>query len=317
MSLIERFFGQPDSENPRPDELIANPAIESPVSLQLVFPDALDLDADALTQALRSYSPEMASARAELLETTEAPATDESAPGTIGLAGWGPHVVKLIGINGPLPAEVYDRCVQPAHFGPELKEEARGNRSHILLYYAGHETDALEQFVALAAVAAAVARFGALLVLNESAHTAIPTAALLPTEDGEDMLPQLRTLPIPFLYGGFVKIEAADVPGVWMRTFGCHLLGLPDFAMHTEGHHRGQQTFELFGNLLSYLRNSGAHFADGHTMQVGDDLYLRVRAPSEDEEFLENEGEMFVVETIQADQINRPGKNPPGKKKYS
>ena len=41
-------------------------------------------------------------------------------------------------------------------------------------------------------------------------------------------------------------------------------------------------------------------------MQVGDDTYLKLRAPTGEESFLDSEGELFVAEMIRADQINRP-----------
>jgi hypothetical protein len=42
-----------------------------------------------------------------------------------------------------------------------------------------------------------------------------------------------------------------------------------------------------------------------HTMQVGDDEYLRLRAPTEEEYFLESDGELFVAEIIGPGQIDR------------
>jgi hypothetical protein len=40
-------------------------------------------------------------------------------------------------------------------------------------------------------------------------------------------------------------------------------------------------------------------------MQVGEDTYLKLRAPREEEHFLDSEGELFVAEAITAEQINR------------
>lgn len=62
----------------------------------------------------------------------------------------------------------------PAHYPAEVKEQVRGHVSHVLLYYAGFETDPLEQYVALAAVAGALAGLQAVAVLNEDAHTSLP-----------------------------------------------------------------------------------------------------------------------------------------------
>ena len=91
-----------------------------------------------------------------------------------------------------------------------------------------------------------------------------------------------------------------------MRTFGNDLLRLPDLAMHAEGHHQGSEIFDLFANMLAYLRESGAKFEPGHTMQIGEKSWLRLRQPFVEEQyFLESPGEMLVAERITGDQINQ------------
>lgn len=307
MDFLDRFFGR--GTNPPGGPPVANPAIERGVALQLLFDAPLDLTADGLTAALRDYHPDLAAGTAELYpvpyQPPEGTPEEQRPPNFLGLFGWGPHVVKFVGFNAPIPAKVAEGCVRPAHYDQELKQAAYDSPAHALLYYAGYADDPLEQYVALAAVGGVLARFGALIVLNESARTSVPAAVLLPhEEDAGDMLDSLRTLPIPFLYGGFVKLEVEGQPGVWMRTYGNHLLGLPDLALHAEGHHEGQKTFSTFANILSYLRASGRAFFPGHTMQVGAKDYLRVRHPADGEWFLDSPGELFVCERIAADEVN-------------
>jgi hypothetical protein len=299
MSIFSRFFGSKDEDEDAGAPLVANPEAESPLSLQVLFAGGLKLSADAVTQALRSYHPSLAKARCEI-----EPGLNKDGK-VFGLAGWGKHVVKLVGFDLPMPAEAVEACVGPSHYPQELKQQARAHRGHLLLFYAGHEAEPLEQYVALAAVAGALTRLGALVVLNEAAHTSFPAKALSGSGVQGDILEMLRSLPLPVLYCGFVKYNVEGVDGVWMRTYGAHLLGLPDFAALAAGHHEGEKYFELFNNLLNYLRNSGATMAAGHTMQVGPDTYLRARAPAKGEYFLKSEGELLVVEEIGAGEINR------------
>src|SRR5262249_12611300 len=149
----------------------------------------------------------------------------------------------------------------------------------------------------------------AIVVANETGHTSFPAAALSGSSDVEgDRLELLRTLPLPILYCGFVKYDVEGVDGTWMRTYGAGVLGLPDLAMLTAGHHEGQQTFNLIDRLFRYLLDSGATFAVGHTMQAGPDLFLRLRAPREDEGWLQGPGEVLVLERIRGDLVNRPRK---------
>lgn len=301
MSLFERFFGKPDEIDP--NALVAVEREGRQISYQILFPGRLDLEQRAVEESLRAFHPELSEARVEFLTLDE---SGESPSGLIGLAGWEDHVVKFFGMNFPIPQEVFDLCVRTAHFGEPLKEEARKHESHLLLYYAGTAADPLERYVAMTAVATALARFDAILVLNEAAHTSFPAEALLLDEPTEDAMRMLRTLPIPLLYGGFVKMEVEDRPGVWMRTFGNSLLDLPDFAMLTRGHHEGGETFDLFANMLAYLHDTRVQFAPGHTMQIGSESFLRLRLPHPEEEyFLDSDGEMFVATRITADEINR------------
>jgi hypothetical protein len=307
MDLRDRFFGK---GTPAPGDLpVANPLLTDPPSFQLLFPTPLTLDADALTLALRDYHPVMTQATAELLRVPPPPPLQDSMgspPAILGLVGWGRHVVKVVGFDAPMPPSVLDRAVRVAHYDPALKDAAYQHASHLLLFYAGYETDILEQHVALAATAAALARFGALVTMNEVACTSVPAPALLPhEEDGGDTLRSMRSLPLPFLYVGFVKIEADGEPGVWMRTCGCRVFSLPDLAIHAEGHDQGTSTFNLFSSLLAYLRESGQTFVPGDTIQAGEGNYLRMRERARHEWFLEDEGRLLVVEPISAEEANR------------
>lgn len=298
MELTERFFGKGTPTPGGPP--VANPRLQDGPAFAVLFPAAPRLQAEALTQALREYAPELATATAELSPApANGPAPSNDPPPFLGLIGWDRHVVKLVGFSAPMPATVVRRCVQPAHYEPAIKEEAYDHHGHVLLFYAGYESDVLEQHVALAAVAGTLARFGGLVVVNETGGTSVPAAALLPhEEDAGDTLHALRTLPLPFLFVGFVKLEVEDVPGVWMRTYGCHVFGLPDLALHAGGHHQGSSTFHLFANMLAYLRETGRSFAPGDTAAVDDEVYLRFRSPRPDEWFLDSPGSLLVAEPV-------------------
>jgi hypothetical protein len=298
MSVYNRFSGKRESDD-RPDDLVAGPKKEDSPALEILFTDRFALDPAAVTGAMRAYHPSMADARCEV-------AGELNEEGKIfGLAGWGEHVLQLVGFDLPMPKDVVELCVAPSHYQQPLKERARAHQSHLLLWYAGGEEAALEQFVALAALAGVLERFGAIAVLNEAAHTSFPAAALSGQGIEGDILEQLRALPLPILYCGFAKYNIPNDTHVWMRTHGAHVLGLPDFAAYTNGHHEGQRYFDMFDNIMRYMLNTGKRLAAGHTMQVGADDYLRCRAPTNDEPWLESKGEMLVVEVIGVDQINR------------
>lgn len=309
MSIFSRFFGRKDPANESPasvtaadpSALVANPDIENPLSLQVVFPGTLPIQAGALTQALRDYHSSMQDARVEI-----APDMDE----LFALAGWGEHVIRLVGFNAPLPHDALEVCVAPAHYPADVKEQVRAHGSHVLLYYAGHATDPFDQYVALATMAGALAASGALAVLNEHAHTSLPAGIFSRESLGEDTLEILASLPLNALYCGFVKYDVEGTAGVWMRTYGGDVFGLPDFAALAEGHDQGEYFSTLFNDVMSYLRDSQAVMDAGHTMQIGEGTFLKLRDPAEAEYFLHGPGKVLVAEIISESEINRPEGNP-------
>lgn len=298
MSIFTRFFGdrQPDDA---PDALVAVRREGDVPTLQVLFTGSLRPDPTALTAALRAHHPTLAAGTCEIAEGLN----EEGEGKLFGLAGWGPHVLKLVGFDLPMPSGPVEACLQPSHYSAELKDQARAHRSHLLLWYAGEETEVVEQFVALAAFAGVLAQFGASVVLNETAHTSFPAAALAGAGIDGDILEELRTLPLPVLYCGFVKYNIPNDHHVWMRTHGASVLGLPDLASYTNGHHEGERYFSMFDSILRYMLNSGRLLAAGHTMQLGPSDYLRCRAPRAEEPW--GADEVLVLEIIRADQINR------------
>lgn len=296
MSIFSRFFGRSVSPG-ESAALTANPDIEHPLSLQVVFAAPLAVQADALAAALRAYHPDMRQARAEI---------EPDMPQLLGMVGWGKHVVRLVGFDAPLPHDALEVCVAPAHYPAPVKEQVRAHVSHVLLYYAGFDEDPLEQYVAMAAVAGALGRFNAVAVLNEHAHTSLPAGVFTDDSLGDESLEVLRTLPLTMLYCGFVKYEVDGVQGVWMRTYGGDRFGLPDFAVLADGHHQGEEYSNMFNNIMAYMLDSGAELAAGHTMQIGEHSYMKLREPQEAEYYLQGPGPVLVAEIIDASQINAP-----------
>jgi hypothetical protein len=299
---LERFFGLEEEDQGAATPLILNAAVERPLKgLQVLFPHRLGpgvMRSEAVTRALRTYHPWLSHARCEMANK----GAEEGAP--YGLAGWDEHIIKLVGFAAPLSADVTARCVRLAHYPSDYKSRTLAHQAHIQLYYAGYCTQALEQYVALATVAGALAWWGAVAVLNENALTSLPAEVLTARDFPGDRLALLRTLALPTLFVGFHKLQIPDALGVWMRTRGAALLGLPDLAYHAPGHHEGEKVFNLFSSVLHYLLHSHAVLGPSHTLQLGNELFLKARTPDR-EPFLDSDGELYVLEKISADGINR------------
>jgi hypothetical protein len=303
MSIFDKLFGRSKDATPPPAASVPVPQIDPKnrdgVGLQLLFPGPLNLNTASLQSILRSYGGPASTATFAI----DADAAKQGTP--FGRAQWGRHVVDIIGFNAPMPSDVVEKVVGGAHYPQPLKAQARQHKSHILLFYSGTETSVLERYVALAAVAGALATQGALVVANESAMTSFPAQALDPRQIKGDRFAYLRDLPLLILYMGFMKYNLENGP-VWMRTYGGDKFALPDLAKATAGHHEGEKTMEMFMNILGYLMDSRATIAAGHTLQIATDVYLRFRAPSEDEYFLHDHPNVLVAEEIAATGVNRP-----------
>lgn len=268
-----------------------------PQGLQLLFFAPPDLVADAVVTFLRPHLPDVT---CELAKVADVPAVlpqlgDGPPASAVGLIAWADHVVKLVVCDAPMPYGPVESCVGQALIPPPMKVDAKQHQAHALLYYAGMHPDPLERFVALSAVAGALARFDAIVVLNEEARAAVPALDLIP-DDGEDALDTYRNLPIPYLLGGFTKMDAGDADRPWVRTFANHRLGLPNLARQLDGHHQTGETFQLFAGLLGYLRRMGETFTAGDTVDLGSGAKLHIREPAESEWFLESTGPLLVVE---------------------
>jgi hypothetical protein len=291
MGFLSRLFGRGDSGHKTAGRRPGAP-VKKPLGLQIVFAGALPIDPGAVQAAIRSYAPAMEKARCELRE---------SGPGDLlGTVEWAKHKVAMVGIGAPMPAEAVKACVAPAHYDVALKKRALAHASHILLYYGGDDPAPLAQYAALAAVAGALASFDAVVVLNETAHTSIGAASLSAAGLDGDRLHELTDLPLLFLYCGFVKYDLEDNKGVWMRTYGAPRFGLPDLAALAAGHDEGELYFGMFETILGYVKTSGSALSAGHTMQLGNDLYMCLREAKPEEYFLASEDELLVVEKVGA-----------------
>lgn len=282
MGFLDLFLGK--------QKVPVIPRRERPLSLQLLFPSKLRLNVAEVAEGLRALHPALAQAR---FEPDGKASTAMGAE--VGVARWGKHQVQVVLFGVRMPTAGVEPCVAPAYYGAELKARAREHTAHALLFYVGEEPDPLEQYVALAVLAVALAKQGALVVLNENAHTSFPTQPLVP-EPGEDLLEQLRTLPLTALYVGFVTLQVPGAAGVWMRTHGAPRMGLPDLAWHAQSEAEAYDTFQLFSGLLEYLRVSGARFDAGHTAEW-QRRHVRIRKPRwRERRFLQSPGQLFVLE---------------------
>lgn len=93
---------------------------------------------------------------------------------------------------------------------------------------------------------------------------------------------------------------------IWYCTKGNHRFGVPDFA-YLGLANEGNNIFDLFANLFSYVYNYKAVLRLGDTAQLDESAFLRFREPYEYQDYINNQlGTTLVIEKISAQEINKP-----------
>ncbi|MBI0036674.1 DUF4261 domain-containing protein [Gilliamella sp. B14384H2] len=288
MGIFSRFFAKKTESKQMDNSIVPNPDIENAISVSIVFSGALNINNDELLAKLKSIDPTIKDIRYE----TPFGQLEE---GMCILVSWGKHVIRVFGLNAPYPKAVLETCVAPASYSQEIKQQVYESDSHLLLYYVGYEQNVLEQYLALTRLAVCFEQFNALAVINEDAHTSLPVNFINSLASEKDGLTTLGEC-LPLLFCGFVKYEIENIKGIWMRTYGANKFGLPNFAALANSYEESEYYFDMFSNILNYLRQSQATMNPGDTMEMGDNRMMSLRAPQDEEYFLKDQGDLLVIE---------------------
>ena len=288
MGIFSRFFAKKTESKQMDNSIVPNPDIENAISVSIVFSGALNINNDELLAKLKSIEPTIKDIRYE----TPFGQLEE---GMCILVSWGKHVIRVFGLNAPYPKAVLETCVAPASYSQEIKQQVYESDSHLLLYYVGYEQNVLEQYLALTRLAVCFEQFNALAVINEDAHTSLPINFINELASEKDGLTTLGEC-LPLLFCGFVKYEIENIKGIWMRTYGANKFGLPNFAALANSYEESDYYFDMFSNILNYLRQSKATMNPGDTMEMGENRMMSLRAPQDEEYFLKDQGDLLVIE---------------------
>lgn len=258
--------------------------------LHLLFDERVEIDLARVGALLASFDPAL-----------EAAVITMDLESRIAEAAFGDFVVRFRAVGEPIPEAALDASLQLAHLDPDEKAAARSHTCFLVMEHALVEGEAaaqfrrkLDQFRAVAIVAAAFSRLGARFVVNLDARTALPAGAF--DARPADVIPLIEALSPLLLFMGFAKYELAlppDLPnlghrhaGVWMRTHGGAQFGLPDLARLAQGHEEGAATFRAMTEMIVHMIESRTVFSLGDVVQLPDGALAVFRAPVESEAFL-------------------------------
>jgi hypothetical protein len=194
--------------------------------------------------------------------------------------------------------------LQPAHLRPDQKDNIAAHKSHVICYYESEAINGVEMFIALYKLAYGLRENHMRGVANTMTWMC-QSVEMLPDIMTPDFLSGFRETPASSLalWLGFVKFFKPDKT-VWFATKGSPIFGVPDLAYLGKTLAEGDEAYDMFGDIFTYVFQSGTRLAPGHTMQLGPDVYLGFRPVYEYGDYL---GEQtLVMEKIRASDINRP-----------
>ncbi len=294
MGLFSNLFGRKSASSAS----TPNDGTAVSLSLQLLLEEWRIEDEAALASALSAYDSSLRSARISSFvrsETNSAFADIE----------WQNQKFRLVAFDLPMPSEAVEHCLQPAAFDVEIKDQARAHAAHALLFCDSLRAEILQNYVRMAMLCGGLLETsGGLAVLNESAQTAMFARTWHETAE-LSRFEFWNTLPILFLYAGFVKFMRPESPEVWMTTRGLNVWGLPNLTTLAADHSQASKVFEHFNNIAAYLVSNGPVLAAGHTMQIGANAFMRLREPQNDEErAVAGDYPLLVADFIGSDEAN-------------
>src|SRR5574342_343324 len=130
MSVFSRFFGKSDADDSGYGQLVANPKIEHPLSLQVLFQNR--------ARWIRVARPKPSGRIIVRCRERAARLTRHSTKRAKCL-GWSGGVSMWSAVLD-LTFQCQRRLSRPAlplHYPQELKQRARAHKAHVILYYAG------------------------------------------------------------------------------------------------------------------------------------------------------------------------------------
>ncbi len=259
------------------------------VCLQLLLEAWHIKDEGALWRPLANYDPSLLKAMVSVFEQSQA-------GHTMAEIHWQGQRFGLIGAASPLGRGTVSECLASVRCDERARGQIHAHCAHVLLYAEAKRDHVSANYTRLAMMGAAIGGSGKpLALLNQRAHTAVLPASWRPTNSAprEEFWKGLP--PLSFFAG--VSWQFAPATGeMWLVTRGLEAWGAPNLAALAPAH-RKDATLKTFNSIASFLQRQGKVMAAGDTIEIGDSLCLRLRAPRYAGEVPgAPEGELLVVE---------------------
>ena len=263
-------------------------------ALYFLFPEAVIFDNKKLIKKIKSVS----NKKVEITPITGVKGAKNSTFIRAVVEG---ETFELIGLDAPLPKNIADYTIGCAYGAPEEIERMRNHQYHMVVFYRGESTDPMVIFNAYKKLAYGFVEQGLLCMGNPYSWNVVGANLITGMlEDKETK--EFAETPAMMIWRSFIKMPHND--GVWFVTKGNNLFNVTEYAYFGQME-EGQEVYDIFENIFSYVYENGVTISEGDTIQIEEEVYIRFKAVTELQEQLNGETiGTLVLEKISAAEIN-------------
>lgn len=210
---------------------------------------------------------------------------------------------QIVGFDVGIPPEICDYTINCAYGNREELQAMAEHTYHIIAFYRGKNKDYNVIYNAFAKLAYGFAEDNFVGMANGYAWNVI-APSLIKGLFEDEMLEGFVSTPAMMVWRNFVKIPYDNK--VWFVTKGNNIYGVHEYAYKGESFEDSQMVYDMFEDIFNYEYSERPVIEAGHTLQLGDDVFLKFRDVYEIEGDLQGEGiGTLVIELIGEDEINK------------
>ena len=171
---------------------------------------------------------------------------------------------------------------------PDAAENINLHNAYIELSVEPNPEKPLEAYQLLAFLGLMLATNNGLIIANVNGFTSFNSSGLQMLLGDEDWMDAIENMPPLFLFSGPVIHEFDDNELLWMRSYGNHLMNIPDLGTAFSNHIVQQyvpMTLTVFDNMMSYMIETGTKVEPGHTMESETVLISIGEQPAKPDEY--------------------------------
>lgn len=262
------------------------------ISLQILFDKLPSFTERELNEAAKNVSHNPPDFRYQLPKDTTVAGE--------GVAGTDANKIKLSFCDRELQERELAQISAHVRLVPDAAAGIEKHAAFIDLSVEPNPAKPLEAYQELTFLACMIALREGLVIANINGFTSFSGPGMLQLLADNDWSDAIQEMPPLFLFSGPVLHEFDNNTNLWMRSYGNHLLGIPDLGtiIPTEIiQEYVPMTLQVFDNMMSYMIESGNKVEPGHTMET-DSVLIKIfdQPANPDEYFYQSPSGMLRVE---------------------